>query len=190
MTKIRLHRIVEAILFSSPEPIKISDIKKKVSEDVNIKDILLELREFYSDRGFILKETNSMWGFETAIDLANYMEDIKNIKKKLSKAGMETLAIIAYHQPITRPEIEEIRGVTVHSGTLEILFNAGWIEPKGKRDTPGRPSLWRTTNDFLNYFDIRSIGDLPSIKELKDSGLLSKENNLIDYLSSKNKENK
>ena len=177
------HRIVEAILFASTGPVRTKDIKSKLPSDVNVTNIIAELKKVYNDRGINLKENGDGWSFQTAPDLSSYLEEFKSVRKKLSKAAMETLSIIAYHQPITRPEIEQIRGVNVHSGTLDKLFDAGWIEPKGKKNVPGRPSLWRTTQYFLNYFDLKNINDLPSIRELKESGLLSKENSLSGYIN-------
>ena len=179
------HRAVEAILFASSDPVKESYLQSRFSKEINIQNILSDLQALYKNRGVVLKEYDGFWVFQTAPDLANYLEDFRNIKRKLSKAAMETLSIIAYHQPITRPEIEEIRGVNVHSGTLDILFESGWIEPKGKKEVPGRPSFWRTTKYFLHYFDLKSINELPSLRELKESGLLSKEDSLNSYLKIK-----
>ncbi len=188
MTKYKIHRAIEAILFASSGPLKISELHLRFPEVSNIEDILKELKETYKDRGVILCENNGNWSFQTAPDLSSYMQEFKNIRKKLSKAGLETLSIIAYHQPITRPEIEQIRGVTVHAGTLDILFEAGWIEPKGKKEVPGKPSFWRTTEYFLNYFDLEKITDLPSLRELKEAGLLTKENPLKNYMKLGNNE--
>ena len=171
-------RIIEALIFASEKSINIKDLKKKIPYVKDVKNILLDIQKFYKNRGIILKEVDNAWYFETATDISDYLTQHKVVKKKLSKAAMETLSIIAYFQPITKPEIEEIRGVSSHSGIFEILFNNEWIETKGRKEVPGRPLLWHTTRDFLIYFNLNSIKDLPSKKELLDSGLLAKGDNL------------
>ena len=171
-------RIIEALIFASEKSISINDLKKKFPKIKNIKKVLNELQKFYENRGFILREIDNSWFFETATDISDYLKEHKVVKKKLSKAAMETLSIIAYFQPITKPEIEEIRGVSTHSGIFEILFNNEWIVSKGRKEVPGRPLLWHTTRDFLIYFNLNSIKDLPSKRELLESGLLSKGDNL------------
>ena len=171
-------RIIEALIFASEKSINIKDLKKKIPYVKNLKNILLDIQKFYKNRGIILKEADNAWYFETAADISDYLKQHKVVKKKLSKAAMETLAIIAYFQPITKPEIEEIRGVSTHSGIFEILFNNEWIESKGRKEVPGRPLLWHTTREFLIYFNLTSIKDLPSKKELLESGFLTKGDNL------------
>ena len=171
-------RIIEALIFASEKSINTKDLKKKLPHIKDIKNTLLDIQKFYKNRGIILQEVDNAWHFETASDISDYLKEHKVVKKKLSKAAMETLAIIAYFQPITKPEIEEIRGVSTHSGIFEILFNNEWIESKGRKEVPGRPLLWYTTRDFLVYFNLNSIKDLPSKKELLESGLLAKGDNL------------
>ncbi len=171
-------RIIEALIFASEKSISINDLKKKLPNTKDIKKILYELQKFYKDRGIVLREIDNSWFFETAADISEYLKEHKVVKKKLSKAAMETLSIIAYFQPITKPEIEEIRGVSTHSGIFEILFNNEWIISKGRKEVPGRPLLWHTTKDFLIYFNLNSVKDLPSKRELLESGLLAKGDNL------------
>ena len=180
MTKINNEavRIIEALIFASEKSININDLKKKVPKVHDIKKVLYQLQEFYKDRGIVLREVGNSWFLETAADISDYLKEHKEVKKKLSKAAMETLSIIAYFQPITKPEIEEIRGVSTHSGIFEILFNNDWIMSKGRKEIPGRPLLWHTTKEFLIYFNLNSIKDLPSKRELLDSGLLVKGDNL------------
>lgn len=177
-TKDKDKKIIEAIIFASESSLSIKDIKKRASHVKNINKVLNDLKSDYKNRGIILKEIDNCWHFETASDISEYLKEYKVIKKKLSKAAMETLSIIAYFQPITKPEIEEIRGVSTHSGIFEILFNNDWIVSKGRKEVPGRPLLWCTTKDFLIYFNLNSIKDLPSKKELVEQGLLSKGDNL------------
>jgi segregation and condensation protein B len=171
-------RIIEALIFASEKSISIADLKKKLPKIKDIKKVLYDLKKFYKDRGIVLREIDNTWFFETASDISDYLKEHKVVRKKLSKAAMETLSIIAYFQPITKPEIEEIRGVSTHSGIFEILFNNEWIVSKGRKEVPGRPLLWHTTRDFLVYFNLNSIKDLPSKKELLESGLLAKGDNL------------
>ena len=171
-------RIIEALIFASEKSISIVDLKKKLPKIKDIKKVLYDLQKFYKDRGIVLREIDNTWFFETADDISDYLKEHKVVRKKLSKAAMETLSIIAYFQPITKPEIEEIRGVSTHSGIFEILFNNEWIVSKGRKEVPGRPLLWYTTRDFLIYFNLNSIKDLPSKKELLETGLLAKGDNL------------
>lgn len=171
-------RVMEALIFASEKSVNVKELKKKLPEVKDINKVLHDLKSFYKDRGIVLREVNNEWFFETATDISDYLKEHKVIKKKLSKAAMETLSIIAYFQPVTKPEIEEIRGVYTHSGIFEILFNNDWIVSKGRKEVPGRPLLWHTTNDFLVYFNLNSIKDLPSKKELLESGLLAKGDNL------------
>ena len=171
-------RIIEALIFASEKSINIKDLKKKLPNVKDLKKVLYDLQKLYKDRGIVLREIDNTWFFETAPDISDYLKEHKVVKKKLSKAAMETLSIIAYFQPITKPEIEEIRGVSTHSGIFEILFNNEWIMSKGRKEVPGRPLLWHTTKDFLMYFNLNSIKDLPSKRELLDSGLLAKGDSL------------
>jgi segregation and condensation protein B len=171
-------RILEALIFASEKAINVKDLKKKLPHVKDIKKLLLKIQDDYKDKGIVLREIDNSWFFETATDMAGYLKEHKIVKKKLSKAAMETLSIIAYFQPITKPEIEEIRGVSTHSGIFEILFNNEWIESKGRKEVPGRPLLWHTTKDFLIYFNLKSIKDLPSKRELLESGLLAKGDSL------------
>ncbi len=176
--KNNLLRKLEALIFASEKALHLKDIKKNFPKEKNIEVMLKNLKENYKDKGINLKVSDNNWYFETAPDLSDVLKEYKVIKKKLSKAAMETLSIIAYFQPITKPELEEIRGVTTHPGIFEILINNDWIESKGRKDVPGRPSLWTTTKDFLMYFNLESLKDLPSKKELVETGLLTKGDNL------------
>ena len=176
-------RIVEALIFASERAISSKEIKKKMPHIDDMKGFLKDLQALYKNKGIILMEVDNSWHFETAPDIAEHLKEYKVVKKKLSKASMETLSIIAYFQPITKPEIEEIRGVNTHSGIFEILINNDWIQSKGRKEIPGRPLLWHTTRDFLVYFNLTSIKDLPSKKELLESGLLAKGDNLNMHIS-------
>ena len=171
-------RILEALIFASEKSLDLKEIRKKMPHIIYLNKLLEDLQSQYKQRGINLNESDNSWYFETASDISEHLKEYKVVKKKLSKAAMETLSIIAYFQPITRPEIEEIRGVATHSGIFEILFNNDWIESKGRKEIPGRPLLWNTTKEFLIYFNLNSIKDLPSKKELVESGLLTKGDNL------------
>ena len=174
MTKIeRQHlRLVEAILFASSEPVTEKQLLTRLPEGTDLKGLLLALQSYYEGRGVELVKRGKSWGFRTTTDIRPLLEKDIHVPRKLSRAAMETLAIIAYHQPITRAEIEEVRGVSLSKGTLDVLFEAGWIKPGKRRETPGRPATWKTTDDFLDYFGLEDIRDLPGIKELKAAGLL------------------
>ena len=166
-------RILEAILFASSEPVGERLLKDRLPEGSDLKDLLVELRGFYSNRGFHLVSVGKKaWAFRTAPDLAEHLRIDTEVKRRLSRAAIETLAIIAYHQPITRAEIEEVRGVSTSKGTLDILLEAEWIRPRGRRRAPGRPVTWGTTEHFLDKFGIERLEDLPGIDELKAAGLL------------------
>lgn len=167
-------RLAEAILFSSPEPVKASALARALSGEVPVAEVLDALRRRYEGRGVELVRAGDAWAFRTAPDLAERLAVERKKRRKLSRAALETLAIVAYHQPVTRAEIEEIRGVAVSPGTLDILFEEGWIEPKGRKQVPGRPSVWRTTAAFLDYFGLESRKDLPGLRDLKKAGLLSR----------------
>jgi len=168
----KLERQVEAILFAASEPLDIETIEKRIQTNTNIKKILENLKEIYKKRGVNLVCIKNKWSFRTAEDLAKLMSLQKSIQKKLSKATIETLAIIVYHQPVTRSEIEEIRGVTFASNTLEILLELDWVRPSGRKDVPGKPIQYITTENFLNHFNIQKLSDLPTIDELGSAGLI------------------
>ena len=168
----KLERKVEAILFAASEPLDIETIEKRVQTNTNIKKILENIKEIYKNRGINLVCIKNRWSFRTADDLSKLMSLQKSTQKKLSKATIETLAIIVYHQPVTRSEIEEIRGVSFASNTLEILLELDWVRPAGRKDVPGKPILYATTENFLNHFNIQKLSDLPTIDELGTAGLI------------------
>ena len=168
----KLERQVEAILFAASEPLDIETIEKRVQTSTNIKKILDNIKEIYKNRGINLVCIRNKWSFRTAEDLSNLMSIKKSTQKKLSKATIETLAIIVYHQPVTRSEIEEIRGVSFASNTLEILLELNWVRPAGRKDVPGKPIQYSTTENFLNHFNIQKLSDLPTIDELGTAGLI------------------
>ena len=167
-------KIIEAILFASNEPVLEEDLKDKIREKNKLKEYLLNLKKFYTDRGINLIKTGSKWSFRTSVDLSDELTIFKKQKRKISRAALETLAIIAYHQPITRSEIENIRGVQMGRGSIDHLLEIGWIKPKGRKNIPGKPTLWVTTNMFLEHFEIDDIVNLPDKNELKASGFLEK----------------
>jgi len=167
-------RILEAVLFAATEPLDDASIKTRMPEDADLQALLIELQEQYAPRGVNLVRVNDRWMLRTATDLAQYLRTEVTLPRKLSRAGIETLAIIAYHQPITRAEIEDIRGVTVSRGTIDTLLEAGWIRPGKRRETPGQPLTWLTSGDFLVHFGLESLDALPGIEELKAAGLLDK----------------
>ncbi len=164
--------LVEAILFAASEPLDVLTIKSKLKTGTDVLKILYELQKDYSDRGVNLVQLADKWSFRTADDLSSKLKKEIIIQKKLSKAAIETLAIIAYHQPVTRSEIEEIRGVSFSTGTLEILFELAWVKPNGRKEIPGKPLLYVTTDKFLNHFNINSLNDLPNADELLAAGLI------------------
>jgi segregation and condensation protein B len=168
----KLERQVEAILFAASEPLDVETIEKRVQINKNIKKILLNIKEIYKNRGINLICINNKWSFRTAEDLSKLLALQKSTEKKLSKATIETLAIIVYHQPVTRSEIEEIRGVSFASNTLEILLELNWVKPAGRKDVPGKPIQYATTENFLNHFNIQKLSDLPTIDELGSAGLI------------------
>lgn len=165
-------RLVEALLFASPEPLSERALAEKLPDGMAVQQVLLRLQADYAGRGVILVHRDGRWAFRTAPDLAELLKVEAEVQRRLSRAAIETLAIIAYHQPVTRAEVEEIRGVAVSKGTVDILFEAGWIRPKGRRRTPGRPVTWVTTDRFLDHFGLESLGDLPGVDELRAAGLL------------------
>ncbi len=168
----KLERQVEAILFAASEPLDIETIEKRVKTSSNIKKILENIKEIYKNRGINLVCIKNKWSFRTAEDLSKLMSLQKSTQRKLSKATIETLAIIVYHQPVTRSEIEEIRGVSFASNTLEILLELDWVRPAGRKDVPGKPIQYSTTENFLNHFNIQKLADLPTIEELGSAGLI------------------
>ena len=165
-------RVLEALLFASAEPVEEGTLASHVPPESNIRELLRALQEQYRSRGVNLFRTGDRWAFRTAPDLADRLRIEKTVRRKLSRAAVETLAVIAYHQPVTRAEIEEIRGVSQSRGTLDVLLEAGWVKPGRRRRTPGRPLTWLTTERFLDQFGIEDLKNLPSLEELKAAGLL------------------
>ena len=168
----KIERQVEAILFAASEPLDLETIEKRIQTTTNLKKILEDLQTIYKKRGINLVCIKNKWSFRTAEDLSKLMSLQKSTQKKLSKATIETLSIIVYHQPVTRSEIEEIRGVTFASNTLEILLELDWVRPAGRKDVPGKPIQYATTENFLNHFNIQKLSDLPTIDELGSAGLI------------------
>ena len=169
-------REVEAILFAAAEPLDVDTIDSKIPKKINVLKILEKLKHTYSNRGFNLVCISNKWSFRTAQNLSNLMSQQKSIEKKLSQAAIETLAIIVYHQPVTRAEIEEIRGVAFGTNTLEILMELNWVKPQGRKDVPGKPIQYATTEDFLSHFSLKKLSDLPTIDELGSAGLIDSTN--------------
>lgn len=165
-------RLLEAFLFAATEPQSEEMLADHLPEGTDVGALLAELRGQYQGRGVVLKQVAGKWAFRTAPDLAEYLRIEKAVPRKPSRAAIETLAIISYHQPVTRSEVEEIRGVAVSKGSFDLLLEAGWIRPVGRRRTPGRPVTWGTSEKFLEQFGLNSLADLPGIDELKASGLL------------------
>ncbi len=168
----KLERQVEAILFAASEPLDIETIEKRIQSTVKIKKLLDNIKETYKNRGINLVCIKNKWSFRTADDLSKLMSLQKSTQKKLSKATIETLSIIVYHQPVTRSEIEEIRGVSFATNTLETLLKLNWVRPAGRKDVPGKPIQYATTENFLNHFNIQKLSDLPTIDELGSAGLI------------------
>jgi len=167
---------VEAILFSSEEPLSIENIQEKLKSKVNLPKILESLEMQYSNRGINLVCIAKKWSFRTASNLSKFMSLQNFSKKKLSKAAIETLAIIVYHQPVTRSEIEEVRGVAFATNTMETLLELNWVRPAGRKNVPGKPIQYMTTDDFLSHFNIKKLTDLPNIEELTSAGLIDGSN--------------
>ncbi|WP_114953484.1 SMC-Scp complex subunit ScpB [Sphingosinicella terrae] len=165
-------RAVEATLFAAEEPLSVEDIAAYVGAGVDVKTALAELADHYAGRGIELVERGRRWHFQTAADLAHILRREREESRKLSRAAVETLAIIAYHEPVSRAEIEAIRGVQISKGTLDVLMEAGWVRPAGRREVPGRPLTFATTQEFLTHFGLKSRRDLPGIDDLKAAGLL------------------
>ena len=167
---------VEAIIFAAAEPLDIDTIESKLSKKIDVQNILEKLQKLYSNRGINLVCISKKWSFRTSESLSNLMSEQKTVEKKLSRAAVETLAIIVYHQPVTRAEIEEIRGVAFGTNTLEILMELNWVRPQGRKDTPGKPIQYGTTDNFLSHFNIQKLSDLPTIDELGTAGLIDTSN--------------
>ena len=163
---------IEAILFSSSVPLDVNSIEDKLSKKTNVEKALENLKKFYSNRGINLICISNKWSFRTSDKLSNLLSKQKTIEKKLSKAAIETLSIIVYHQPVTRAEIEDIRGVAFGTNTLEILMELNWVKPGGRKDVPGKPIQYVTTDDFLSHFNLQKLSDLPTVDELGAAGLI------------------
>jgi segregation and condensation protein B len=169
-------REVEAIVFAAAEPLDVDTIESKVSKKVNVLKVLEKLQTEYSSRGINLVCISKKWSFRTSANLSNLMSQEKTVEKKLSRAAIETLAIIVYHQPVTRAEIEEIRGVAFGTNTLEILMELNWVKPQGRKDVPGKPIQYATTDNFLSHFSLQKLSDLPTVDELGSAGLIDSSN--------------
>jgi len=167
-------KIIEAILFASSEPVSEDDLREKITNKNNFNEYLINIQKFYEVRGINLIKTGSKWSFRTSSDLIDDLTIFKQQKRKLSRAALETLAIIAYHQPITRSEIENIRGVQMGRGSIDHLLEIGWIKPGARKNIPGKPTLWSTTDIFLEHFGLENLSNLPNKDELKASGFLDK----------------
>ena len=165
-------REIEALVFAAAEPLDVDTIESKISKKVNVLNTLKKIQENYSNRGINLVCISKKWSFRTAQNLSSLMSQQKSVEKKLSKAAIETLAIIVYHQPVTRTEIEEIRGVAFGTNTLEILMELNWVKPQGRKEVPGKPIQYGTTEDFLSHFSLQKLSDLPTVDELGSAGLI------------------
>jgi segregation and condensation protein B len=165
-------RLLEALLFAAPEPLSETELALRLGEETDLPALLRELAAIYAERGVNLVSLAGGWTFRTAPDLAAALRSEREVPRRLSRAAVETLAVIAYHQPVTRAEIESIRGVALARGTLDRLLESGWVQPKGRRESPGRPLNWVTTSGFLAHFGLESLKELPGIEELRQSGLL------------------
>tara|TARA_Y100000741_G_scaffold69042_1_gene50112 strand:+ start:615 stop:1304 length:690 start_codon:yes stop_codon:yes gene_type:complete len=167
---------VEAILFAAAEPLDIDTIESKLPKKINVLNILNKLQKIYQNRGINLVCISSKWSFRTSQSLSSLMSEQKTVEKKLSKAAIETLSIIVYHQPVTRAEIEEIRGVAFGTNTLEILMELNWVRTQGRKEVPGKPIQYGTTEEFLSHFNLQKLSDLPTIDELGSAGLIDTAN--------------
>lgn len=172
----QVEKEIEAIIFAAAEPLDLETIKEKISKKTDVEKTLIKLQAEYSQRGINLVCISNKWSFRTSATLANLMSQEKTVEKKLSKAAIETLSIIVYHQPVTRAEIEEIRGVAFGTNTLEILMELNWVKPGGRKDVPGRPIQYVTTTDFLSHFNLQKLSDLPTVDELGAAGLIDNTN--------------
>ena len=169
-------REVEAIVFAALEPLDVDTIESKISKKINVLKTLEKLQTEYSTRGINLVCISNRWSFRTSETLSSLMSQEKTVEKKLSRAAIETLSIIVYHQPVTRAEIEEIRGVAFGTNTLDILMELNWVKPQGRKDVPGKPIQYGTTNDFLSHFSLQKLSDLPTVDELGSAGLIDSSN--------------
>ena len=169
-------REIEEIIFAALEPLDVDTIESKISKKVDVLKILKKLQTEYSTRGINLVCISNRWSFRTSETLSNLMSQEKTVEKKLSRAAIETLAIIVYHQPVTRAEIEEIRGVAFGTNTLDILMELNWVKPQGRKEVPGKPIQYGTTNDFLSHFSLQKLSDLPTVDELGSAGLIDSSN--------------
>ncbi len=167
-----VEREIEAIVFAAAEPLSVETIESKLSKQTDIQQSLEKLRDFYSNRGINLICISNKWSFRTAINLSSLMSEQKTVEKKLSRAAIETLAIIVYHQPVTRSEIEEIRGVAFGTNTLEILMELNWVKHEGRKNVLGKPIQYGTTDEFLSHFNLQNLSDLPTVNELGSAGLI------------------
>ena len=167
-------KVIEAILFANSDLVDEKNLTKNISKNLNIKKLLNELKNIYKSRGINIYNVKNRWGFRTSPSMSNYLKIEKNLKRKLSKAGVETLAIIAYYQPVTKGEIEKVRARNISQGTLDILLKRGWVELKGRRKTPGRPLTWGTTDKFLEHFNLTNLKELPTLKEINQLGIEEK----------------
>ena len=165
-------RLVEALLFASAEPLDEKTLAARLPQGVDVKSVLQQLQAEYAPRGVNLVRLAGKWAFRTASDLSWLLTKDSVVPRKLSRAAIETLAIVAYHQPVTRAEVEEIRGISAAKGTLDVLLETGWVRPRGRRKAPGRPVTYGTTEAFLSHFGLEALDDLPGLDELKGSGLL------------------
>tara|TARA_B110001452_G_scaffold28806_1_gene22666 strand:+ start:3683 stop:4384 length:702 start_codon:yes stop_codon:yes gene_type:complete len=169
-------REIEAIIFAAAEPLDIDTIESKISKKIDVLKSLYKLQSEYESRGINLVCISKKWSFRTSANLSNLMSNEKTVEKKLSRAAIETLAIIVYHQPVTRAEIEEIRGVAFGTNTLEILMELNWVKPQGRKDVPGKPIQYASTDDFLSHFSLQKLSDLPTVDELGSAGLIDSSN--------------
>ena len=188
MSENRDIKIIEAILFASGEPVLEDDLREKIKNKKNIHEYLNMLQNFYKERGINLLKVGKKWSFRTSADIKEDLTIFKTQKRKLSRAALETLSIIAYQQPITRSEIENIRGVQMGRGSIDHLMQIGWIKPSGRKKIPGNPALWITTDIFLDHFGISNLNDLPNKEELKASGFLEKRSAIATITDIANKD--
>ena len=167
-----IEKEIEAVIFAAAEPLDVDTIESKISKKANVAKLLEKLQHEYSNRGINLVSIKNKWSFRTSPKLSNLMSQERTVEKKLSRAAVETLAIIVYHQPVTRSEIEEIRGVAFGTNTLEILMELNWVKPAGRKEVPGRPIQYATTYEFLSHFNLQKLSDLPTVDELGSAGLI------------------
>jgi len=175
-SSVEAEKQVEAVLFAAEEPLDIETIKTRIKTKGNIPNILAALQKQYANRGINLICISNKWSFRTSVNLSKLMSLQTSTQKKLSKAAIETLAIIVYHQPVTRSEVEEIRGVSFATGTMEILLELNWVRPSGRKKVPGKPIQYVTTDEFLSHFNIQKLSDLPNVEELSSAGLIDSGN--------------